>query len=733
MNRFIAFGNGGTYSIAYSLDGVSWNSSSTASSSLFSTAACGGEASTTLPHQITFPSNYTIAGNTISADYGNTWGNLINTSTSTSALFSGEAATAVCFDGTKYVFARSYNFAVTRDLYNYSTVSLSDINYISVIKHNGSLWLAGGTTASGATSLAASYDGYNWRTVASDYIMNSTTVNGIAWNGSYWIVSARNSSNYGLTIYSYDGFTWAMTSSNQLSSSAAAGGPIEWNGSLFIAGGPYDVSNTYISLSQTGLYWSVQNLGQNGPVTAITSNGAGGTSWVIGTSSTKTSANPVYTSTNNGTSWTASSTSTTSGNIWLSMGAAGSIVGAVWNGMNYVLNVNNTNSSGNRYAWISYDGLNWSNKSVSIYGEELAFNNPHVGTAQILQPVVAGGVGTSNTMAISKDGIFYSALGNGVFGEACYAVEWNGTLYVAGGTGNGNTLAYSYDGVSWTGLGASIFSTACYGLRYNGSYWVAVGAGTYNTMAYSSDGITWSGLGTDTFDLCGNSVDWNGTAWVAGGAGTTNTLAYISSSNPASYGGWAGLGKTIFSSQCTSVRWINSNWVATGAGGNTLAYCSSVYGYQVNWTGLGRSIFTTQGNTVFWNGTIVLAGGYGTTNTMAYSTDGTSWSGLGSTVFTNSCNSITWNTKRWVAAGSGGGNTIAYSYNGTRWYGVPSTSNSIFSSAGMALGTNSRMGVVATNSALYLNKNDRLVVNSPAYYDDSLMSDTSISFTLNLS
>jgi hypothetical protein len=77
-----------------------------------------------------------------------------------------------------------------------------------------------------------------------------------------------------------------------------------------------------------------------------------------------------------------------------------------------------------------------------------------------------------------------------------------------------------------------------------------------------------------------------------------------------------------------------------------------------------------------------------------------------------------------------GGNTVAYSYDASGWFGA--LNNSSLFTAGYGIGSNSRMGATLVNSGLYLNTNDRLVITTPKYYDDALMSDTAISMNMNL-
>jgi hypothetical protein len=140
-------------------------------------------------------------------------------------------------------------------------------------------------------------------------------------------------------------------------------------------------------------------------------------------------------------------------------------------------------------------------------------------------------------------------------------------------------------------------------------------------------------------------------------------------------------------------------------------------------------VFSSAGNSAFWNGTVAVAGGTGTGNTIATSSDGITWTGRGVATFSTACNGVYWNTQRWVAVGSGG-NSIAYSYNGTTWYSAINNTNVL--STGFGVGSNSKLGAVVVNSGIYLNTNDKLVVNTPKFYDDSLSSDTAISINMNL-
>jgi hypothetical protein len=696
LNKFLAFGQDTTNRIAYSYDGVTWTSAST-STSIFTTLACGGDCATTQPHTVTFPSNVVITGNVVSRDNGNSWSPPIGNI---------PLSTTAGWNGTQYIFCNaSGNITVVGpDLSGATTIAeFTDTSGINVIKWSGSQWLLGGTSTTNK-HLQMSYDGINWQTTGSNIFDSAGSCNGITWNGSLWVASGKDTTG-NVLAYSYDGVTWAQTAAP----SPAGGGPVEWNGSYFLAGGPASSGNaTILSQSSDGINWSTpRSIGTCGPAQSIVWNGQ---VWIVVTQPVDTVNNP-----NNilvsydGTTWTATG------------GSINNALGAEWNGLTFVVNQNTATT---RY---SYDGTSWTNITTALSaqnGNAVVWSKPHIGTMNIQQPTIVGGTSSYNTMAYSKDGINFTALGNSLFSAACNDAKWNGNLWVAAGEGT-NTLAWSYDGLVWTGLGATTFTQAAYGVAWNGNVWLALGTGG-NTMATSTDGKTWTGQGTTVFDTSGLSADWNGQAWVAGGIGTTNTLAYSTNANATS---WTGLGKTSLSTSCNTVRWMLNKWVIGGAGTNQLWYSTNSSGSS-GWTvSLTPNIFGTSTNSIFWNGQIAVAVGTGSTNTIATSPDGITWTGQGINTFTTAGNDVTWNTKRWVAGGQGG-NTLAYSINGTTWYGAPNSGN-LFSQAN-GLGTNPRIGATVVPSAIAINTNDRLVVTGPRFYDDSLMSDTAISMNLNL-
>ena len=374
--------------------------------------------------------------------------------------------------------------------------------------------------------------------------------------------------------------------------------------------------------------------------------------------------------------------------------------GVAWNGNMWVAVGAGTNTIAYSRDGITWTGVAGSSTSIfSNYGIGIAWN----GTMW-----VAVGNGTSHTIAYSSDGITWTPVveSTSIFSIVGLGVAWNGSLWVAVGSGT-NKIAYSRDGITWTPVLSStdIFGGEGVSVAWNGRMWVAVGAVT-NTIAYSSDGITWTGvtLSTDIFSS-GYGVSWNGNMWVAVGEGSANSIAYSRDGIR-----WTGLGKDIFSDYCMCTAFntlrqhtitFPTNLLVAGGDGiaNTIAYSRN----GITWTGLGTSIFSNYCNRVASNGSIWVAVGEGTANSIAYSTDGISWTGLGKSIFPVGIG-VAWNGRMWVAVGAGNTNTIAYSSDGITWTPVLS-SISIFSSSCNCVAWNGTMwvavGIGTANTIAY--------------------------------
>ena len=243
-------------------------------------------------------------------------------------------------------------------------------------------------------------------------------------------------------------------------------------------------------------------------------------------------------------------------------------------------------------------------------------------------------------------------------------VMWNGQKFIAVGQGDTNTILISDDGIEWTGKGPSVLPSGANHVSYDGTKLIVGGSldASGNTMSYSlDDGSNWYPLNSSTsiFTTQSNDIGYNGIHWLALGEGLTNTMA-ISKDGKL----WKGLGNHTFSVRGNSVYYDErtKKWVAMGEGTNTMAYSYNSY----IWTGLGTSIFSVKGSKVLSNGNIWVAVGEGVDHTLAYSYDGISWVGLGKSVFSVRGNDIVWSGIKWNVVGEGT-NSIAYSYDGINW------------------------------------------------------------------
>jgi hypothetical protein len=681
MGKFIIAGTtsaGGR--ILYSNDGVNWKTS--AQLSLSSCTAI--VATSRQQHSIRFTQNTLITGGSASFDGGATWFQMLN-----------QDIGAVGYNGKYAVFcttgAQTY---IGYDLVNAFPIPTANMD-ASGIEWNGEHWLMGGN------QLLLSYDGYNWLPVATAFITGGVTVTGMDWSPTLgrWAVATSSPQ----ILYSDDGVSWT------LATTLVGGGPVKWMGAYFIAA-VNTTADTQIAVSQDGVSWNVRNLGSYGHVEAMATTGD---TMILATYPDSTATAAILCS-SDGTTW--SPVGGTNQN-WHHYGAT-------YDGLRFVVKTSNPTNS----IRVSYDGITWTDQGGALTGKQIVWTNPHIGTLTIYQPTIACGRDASgnNTMAFSKDGIFYHSLGNGIFDTAAKHAAWNGRMWIACGQGTTNTLAYSMDGQAWVGLGKTIFSQAANRVAWNGTRWTAVGEGG-NTIATSTDGITWTGLGTDVIDASGLCVQWNDTTWLVGGRGATNTLAYSTDGLV-----WTGLSTTIIDTEVRDIQWTTNQWIALGESstGNHVRY-TTVKSGQSGWTNASNQPFSTRANGAFWNGQTTVAVGQGG-NSIATSTDGgITWTGLGTDIFLEKGNGVAWNDVRWIATGQSATKetSLAYSNDGTTWYEAPN--NTMFTE-GYGIGTNPKVGTTPIASAITLNNRDKVTINSPRYYDSDLADDTTLVFNLEV-
>ena len=108
------------------------------------------------------------------------------------------------------------------------------------------------------------------------------------------------------------------------------------------------------------------------------------------------------------------------------------------------------------------------------------------------------------------------------------------------------------------------------------------------------------------------------------------------------------------------------------------------------------NIFSSYVQAVAWNGSMWVAVGNGTNNTIAYSYDGKEWTGVGNSIFSLSGNGVTWYVayNMWVVTGRGSYD-IGYSKDGINWYSVNNSAN-IFTGTGSY-----GMAVASTSSVVF--------------------------------
>jgi hypothetical protein len=288
------------------------------------------------------------------------------------------------------------------------------------------------------------------------------------------------------------------------------------------------------------------------------------------------------------------------------------------------------------------------------------------------------------------------------FSDKVWSVVFDGTKFIcapdSGSNVSASNIAYSYDGSNWSSAG---LISGNFG-NYGGNSGIR-NIGVATPIASMPPGPS-PGSPSPTLVLTTNITSPAGQAvWYSmnGGYSWSNDTSFSSTSGllptsaPPYYDGskwwlgysqsnavgnrmaysmdgktWTGLGTTIFDASGLSVNWNGSVWMALGNGTtNTMAYSTNASANS--WTGLGKTTFSTQGNHIMWILNKWVAGGAGG-NTIAYTTssDGTSgWTATGSTAFSSSCNSLYWNGSIAVAGGTGTGNTIATSTDGITWTG----------------------------------------------------------------
>lgn len=359
-------------------------------------------------------------------------------------------------------------------------------------------------------------------------------------------------------------------------------------------------------------------------------------------------------------------TATTWSNMTSNVFPGGQGNGVTWNGSLYT-----AASSGTYAQSVSYDGINWTGilATPGVATTQCVAYRPQIMVAGISSN--AGSYAAPNVIIYSQDGgnSWQGRSGNTIMTQ-CYAVAWNGLIWVAVGFG-GNRSAWSSDGINWTGTTNAI-TTAVYCLVWANSLglWVAGGYGSFG-LATSVDGITWIGRA---------------------GSATLSTSIF---GNPASLG-------------CIALGWNNVMLVALGSltAINLLATSRdgiTWYG-QGTPTGLSNATLGYGNGGVAWNGNLWCVGNRGMTYPVT-SPDGITWTQRTSGFTPQTITSIVWNGQFF---GVLSGTTTTYlqvSPDGVNWtFATPNITN--FNTSNLALSFN------PNTNAWYIGGLD----NSTSYY-----------------
>jgi hypothetical protein len=428
-----------------------------------------------------------------------------------------------------------------------------------------------------------------------------------------WI--AVGSNGYVTGLYSYDGGNW-LTSS-LITILDIAGYAIAWSDqqSLWVAGGQGSVNN--IATSSDGLNWVARTIPITGYVRGV-----------------------VY---------------SPQRAIWVAVGTGGAHIA------------------------YSSDGATWTTGAVFVS----SYIAQHVSWAAeaglFLVSFADGGAVTST--ARSYDGVSWMFYAN-VFQPQSFVTGsvWNSTQWYVTGLGASDTLATSSDGVTFTGHGKSVMSTISYGACVSTDLKkvFVVGAGSGGSIASIANDGTTTRMDTPNLfsaqrcyarytsipSIASPPIPTYASDFVSTGQGTT-TLAY--SLDGGRYFNPAGASTFTFSGYSAAYSLLLNRWVAVGQGTNTGAYSST----GVTWTPSPSltSILTTFGYDVAWSDSQALwvAGGNGATYKIATSVDGITWTGQTSP-FGTSVFGIAFSPERnvWVATGSGNC-TLASSPDGVTW------------------------------------------------------------------
>ena len=338
-------------------------------------------------------------------------------------------------------------------------------------------------------------------------------------------------------------------------------------------------------------------------------------------------------------------------------------------------------TSGNTYI---YDSINLTNTadaaagssvgSIYVSGGATVSKSLFVGTQISSANVIST---NSTTGVLNATGI---TAGNINFTGSLYQ---NGAVYSPGGgaTWNGFEVTASTSGNAWatTFCGSSFSSNGldwviCTRLRpvfsgvvYANNKWYASsssnGGSLYRPLLTSTDLVNWSyNTSASTLLSEGKPIAYGNNIWVLGGSkiSSNNNVIYSTDGNV-----WANSNSTL-SSNCHAVIFANNMFVAGGNGTNTMAYSTN----GSTWTAITSNVPTSYCYGIAYGNSTWVAVGDGTSR-ISYSSNGTSWTGISNPFGGNGTgHGVAYGNGVFVAMSGDGTYKIIYSANGSSWTGV---------------------------------------------------------------
>jgi hypothetical protein len=698
-SMWVAVG-GGTNSIAYSYDGITWMGLGTSVLTQGNGVAWNGAMWVAVgngTNSIAYSSN------------GTTWTGL------GTSLFS-TSGNGIAWNGSMWVAVGSGTNSIA---YSYDGISWTGLGTTlfssqgNNVAWNGNRWVAVG---SGTNTILYSTNGINWSTATSSCFTGYGS--GITWNGARWVATGSGTNTIG---YSVDGSTWNKSQNitpNQtgLSSDTWTQNGITWTSSAsttYNAGYPaYGAFNNYYGSAgvyswATPLLYSVSNGTYSGSVSTTIQAGIGSKTgeWL----QIQSSVPLVLSSYTYGCG--------ARGQVPKTYYIVGSNNNSTWYPIqSCVMTVNPLTAFFTvctTYIVVNQSGIQ------TIFGGQTGSGTfttypPYTTAAYTYFRIILQTLWDSGTNGNAEFGEFYpnfNAVDNiSLTNYVSYNTTANGGASVITSTRNPNAYQITLVATSSQYLKTPNFTPTINGLTF--SFWYnSNGSGTWARIfdfgnGSSSDNILCSpnydgnggfgfacisgGLSSNYYVGSGyNDGTWRHVVWTltyaAAGSQTSTWTIYVN-------GGWVAATTNYYPSTSVTrtLSYIGkSNWADpyyNGVIDDFRIYNTVLTAQEVNTLYLGSGygmLFSGAGSNIASNslsGTVniqhpVVAVGQGV-HTLAYSPDGIRWTGLGTTMFSGAGYCVAWNGTRWIAGGLGS-NTLAYSYDGLRWTGLGAT---IFSS-----------------------------------------------------